>query len=57
VAAVEGELNELLAGLVTIRINMKGFKEVEDFESLGAYLFLMLQNGVQWAKAERDIIG
>jgi len=57
VAAVEGELNELLAGLVTIRINMKGFKEVEDFESLGAYLFLMLLNGVKWAKAEKDIIG
>ena len=53
----EGELTELLAELVTVRMTMKGFKDVEDHESLGQYLFLMLVNGVQWAKAEKDIIG
>lgn len=56
-AVAEGALGELLADLVTVRINMKGFKEVEDFESLGKYLYVMLLNGVQWAKAEKDIIG
>jgi len=53
----EGELTELLADLVTVRMTLKGFKDVEDHESLGQYLFLMLVNGVQWAKAEKEIIG
>lgn len=57
VGDVEAELVELLADLVTVRLNMKGFKDFKDHETVGQYLFLMLVNGVQWAKAEKDIIG
>jgi len=53
----EGGLNELLVELVTVRLNMKGFKDVEDHETFKKYLVLMLFNGMGWATAEKDIIG
>jgi len=52
----EGGLNELLGELVTVRLNMKGFKDVEDHETFKKYLVLMLFHGMGWAKAEKDII-
>ena len=57
IGAEDGALYALLGELVTSRLSMKGFNEVEDQESVGKYLLLMLLNGVKWAEAEKDIIG